>query len=92
MPAGKRPDTVTSLKCSAGIPMGTPDPAPFLIPDCRRPGQPMATLPLKLPAEALAQLQAQSDRLRCSRAALARALLLQGLEQLEPAHPAREVA
>ena len=56
---------------------------PLVIADHRCPGQPMSPLPLKLPAEALAQLQAQADRLRCNRGALARALLLQGLEQLE---------
>lgn len=40
----------------------------------------MTAVPLKLPADALAQLQAQADRLQCNRGALARALLLQGLE------------
>jgi hypothetical protein len=43
----------------------------------------MATMPLKLPPAALAQLQAQADRLGYSRTALGRALLLQGLAQLE---------
>ena len=50
-----------------------------------RPGEPMATLPLKLPADAVPRLQAQADRLRCNRTALGRALLLRGLEQLEEA-------
>jgi hypothetical protein len=45
----------------------------------------MATLPLKLPADAVPRLQAQADRLRCNRTALGRALLLRGLEQLEEA-------
>ena len=63
--------------------MATPSPAPFLIPDCRRPGQAMAPMPLKLPPAALAQLQAQADRLGCNRTALARTLLLQGLAQLQ---------
>ena len=62
--------------------MATPSPAPLLVLDHRCPGQPMATLPVKLPAAALAQLQAQADRLGCSRTALARTLLLQGLAQL----------
>ncbi len=62
-----------------------PRPTPFVVPDTRTPGQPMACLPLKLPTDALAQLQAQADRLRCNRGALARALLLQGLEQLQQA-------
>lgn len=56
---------------------------PFLITDFRRPGEPMASFPLKLPTEALPRLQAQADRLKCNRTALGRALLLQGLEQLE---------
>lgn len=55
----------------------------FVIADHRRPGQPMVSQPLKIPAAAAAQLQAQADRLQCNRGALARALLLQGLEQLE---------
>ena len=55
---------------------------PFLIPDCRRPGEPMLALPLKLPQLATAQLQAAADRLGTSRTALARALLLAGLGQL----------
>lgn len=58
---------------------------PLLIADLRRPGQPMATVPLKLPADVLPRLQAQADRLRCNRTALGRALLLQGLDQLEEA-------
>jgi hypothetical protein len=45
----------------------------------------MASLPLKLPADALAQLQAQSDRLCCNRGALARTMIVRGLEQLEQA-------
>jgi hypothetical protein len=43
----------------------------------------MAPVPLKLPAEAAAQLQAAADRLGTSRTALGRALLMQGLAQLE---------
>jgi hypothetical protein len=56
---------------------------PLLIADHRRPGEPMATLPLKLPADAVPRLQAQADRLRWNRTALGRALLLQALGQLE---------
>jgi hypothetical protein len=56
---------------------------PFLIPDCRRPGEPMLALPLKLPQLATAQLQHQADRLGCNRGALGRALLMRGLDQLE---------
>jgi hypothetical protein len=56
--------------------------APYLIPDCRRPGQAMAPVPLKLPTEAAAQLQAAADRLATSRTALCRSLVLVGLERL----------
>lgn len=45
----------------------------------------MLPLPLKLPQLATAQLQAAADRLGTSRTALARALLLAGLEQLTQA-------
>lgn len=60
-------------------------PAPFVVADHRRPGEPMQSLPLKLPAPAVAQLQAQADRLQCNRGALARTLIVQGLQQLEQA-------
>lgn len=42
----------------------------------------MLSVPLKLPAPMAAELQEWAERIRCSRAALARALLAQGLEQL----------
>jgi hypothetical protein len=42
----------------------------------------MAPVPLKLPTEAAAQLQAAADRLGTSRTALGRALVLEGLERL----------
>lgn len=48
----------------------------------RRPGSPMRALNLKLPAETVEQLQQQADRLRCYPSALARALVVQGLEAL----------
>jgi len=69
-----------------------PTPAPFVVPDLRNPGEAMASLPLKIPTDALAQLQAQSDRLRCNRGALARTLIVRGLEQLEQATAAQGVA
>ncbi|MEB3334477.1 MAG: hypothetical protein VKP70_05785 [Cyanobacteriota bacterium] len=59
--------------------------SPLVIADLRHPGEPMATLPLRLPTEVLPRLQAQADRLKCNRTALGRALLLQGLEELEGA-------
>ena len=43
----------------------------------------MSAVPLKLPAEAAAQLQATAERLGCSRTALGRALVMRGLDQLE---------
>jgi hypothetical protein len=52
----------------------------------------MASLPLKIPAPTLAQLQAQADRLRCNRGALARTLIVRGLEQLQQATAAQGVA
>lgn len=58
-------------------------PAPFVVPDTRTPGLPMAALPLKIPTTAIAQLQHQADRLGCNRGALARALLLRALAELE---------
>ena len=74
-----------------GIPTpATNQPQPFVIADCRRPGEPMAALPLKLPQAAAVQLQATAERMGCSRTALARALLLNGLAQLQA--PASEVA
>lgn len=56
---------------------------PFTIPDLREPGQPMASLPIKLPLSALEALQAQADRMRCNHTALARTILLRELAQLE---------
>lgn len=56
---------------------------PFTITDLREPGQPMANLPIKLPVSTLEALQAQADKLRCNRTALARTLLIRGLEQME---------
>jgi len=67
--------------------MATPAAAPFVVPDLRCPGQPMAPLPGRLPATALAQLQAAADRLGCNRGALARTFLVQGLEQLQAGAP-----
>jgi hypothetical protein len=55
----------------------------LMIPDCRRPGEAMAAVPLKLPAEAAAQLQTVASQLGTSRTALGRALVLEGLERLQ---------
>jgi hypothetical protein len=43
----------------------------------------MKTCPLKLPPEALDQLQRQAARLQAYPSALARALVMRGLDQLE---------
>jgi hypothetical protein len=56
-----------------------------LIRDWRKPGAVMEGLPVKLPADLMAQLQHRADRLGCSRAALARDLIASGLERLESA-------
>jgi hypothetical protein len=61
------------------------EPRPLVITDHRTPGQPMACLPLKIPADSLAQLQATATRLHCGRGALARTLIVRGLEQLQQA-------
>lgn len=45
----------------------------------------MASVPLKIPPEAAERLQAQADRLGCSRTALGRSLLLRALAELEQA-------
>jgi hypothetical protein len=58
---------------------------PLILRDWRTPGRPLEPVPLKLPADRVAALQAQADRLGCSRGALARCLLLEGLERLEAA-------
>jgi hypothetical protein len=58
-----------------------------LLTELRRPGQPMRTCALKLPADQLDQLHRQAERLHCYPAALARALVVRGLDQL-----AREAA
>lgn len=65
---------------------------PFLIPDCRRPGEPMLALPLKLPQLATAQLKAAAEQMGTSPTALGRALLLAGLEQLNQDTAAQRVA
>ncbi|MFM7269722.1 MAG: hypothetical protein ACKOGI_07390 [Vulcanococcus sp.] len=64
---------------------------PLIVPDLRTPGHPMATLPVKLPADCLTSLQSQADQIGTTRSALARALVVQGLQRLEAA-AAGEVA
>ena len=56
---------------------------PLPLNELRRPGQPMQACPLKLPADRLEQLRRQADRMQAYPSALARALVLQGLDQLE---------
>jgi predicted transcriptional regulator len=62
-----------------------PAPLPLVVPDYRRPGQAMANVPIKLPPDLLEALQHRAERLGCSRGALGRALIAQGLERLESA-------
>jgi len=57
-------------------------PRSFPVPDLRDPSAPMQSLPLKLPTAILEALEARAAALHCNRGALARALLVQGLEQL----------
>ena len=45
----------------------------------------MASVPLKVPADAAERLQAQAERLGCSRTALGRTLLMRALAELEQA-------
>lgn len=55
----------------------------LVIPDYRRPGEAMAAVPLKLPAEAAAELQTVADRLGTTRTGLGRKLVIEGLERLQ---------
>ena len=66
-------------------PAGFITPVPFVVPEMRTPGEPMRELPLKIPQSAMALLKGQARRLRCSKAALARALVVQELQKLEQA-------
>lgn len=60
-------------------------PTAIPLPDLRRPDQPMVALPVKIPADLLELLAHRADRLTCSRGALARALIVRGLSELETA-------
>lgn len=55
----------------------------YPLPDMRTPGHPMAPLNIKMPTRTIASLEAQAARLHCNRGALARSLIVQGLEALE---------
>jgi predicted transcriptional regulator len=55
-------------------------PLPALLPDLRRPGQPMAAIPVKLPAAAADALQEHADRIGASRSAVARHLIVAALD------------
>jgi len=67
-------------------------PRSFPVPDLRDPAAPMTSLPLKLPPATLEALQDRAAALRCNRGALARTLIVRGLEQLEQATAAQGVA
>lgn len=49
----------------------------------RTPGEPMKALPIKLPLDELNRLHNQAERLRCFPSALARTLVIRGLDQLQ---------
>lgn len=55
----------------------------LLLREQRIPGRPMVPCPLKLPADQLQRLQEQAERLQTFPSALARALVVRGLDQLE---------
>lgn len=59
--------------------------APFLLMEHRAPGRPMRPLTVKLPVAADALLRDQAQLMACHPTALARALVVQGLNQLQAA-------
>lgn len=65
------------------VPMEAP--APFLLVEHRAPGRPMRPLTVKLPSDADDLLRERAQALGCYPTALARALLVQGLDQLQAA-------
>lgn len=69
------------------LPVMPPAP-PLIVPDTRRPGALLPPLSLRLPPALVADLDGQAARLGCSRAALSRALLSRGVEQLQESSPA----
>ena len=58
---------------------------PLIVPDTRRPGALLPPLPLRLEPAVIVELDGQAARLGCSRVALIRALLAQGVAQLREA-------
>jgi len=60
-------------------------PESFQLIEQRSPGNPMRPVNLKLPADVVAQLHAQAERLRCYPSALGRALIARGLADLAAA-------
>ena len=55
----------------------------LLLSEHRTPGVPMRAFPVKLPLAAHARLHLQAERLGAYPSALARALVIRGLDQLE---------
>ena len=55
----------------------------LLLREHRTPGNPMKALPIKLPLDELNRLHNQAERLRCFPSALARTLVIRGLDQLD---------
>ena len=64
----------------------------IVIHDLRDPWLPMGTMSLKIPTAAIDELQVIADRQRCSRSALARTLLMNGLVKLSRGTADQEVA
>ena len=65
-----------------------PTALPLIVPDTRRPGALTGPHTLRLEPDVVKELEGQAARLGCSRAALHRALLAQGVAQLREAMPA----
>jgi hypothetical protein len=65
---------------------------PLIVPDTRRPGASMQLLTMRLPPALVADLDELAARLGCSRVALIRTLLTQGVAQLKEVLPVEQEA
>ena len=63
--------------------MSNTETPPLIVPDYRRPGQPLSPWTLRMPPELTADLEQQANRLQTSSAGLARALLARGVKDLK---------
>jgi hypothetical protein len=71
---------------------GSPAAPPLIVPDTRRPGASMQLLTMRLPPALVADLDELAARLGCSRVALIRTLLTQGVAQLKEVLPVEQEA